>query len=353
MQILVIRFRFLGDTVLTVPFLRNLRRAEPEARIVWMVAPGDAEVVKGIPYVDEFIFWDTRKESDGRPGAHRTLAGKISFVRELRRRRFDKVYVLKRSFSSALMALLSGARRRIGFDTEWRAPLLTRRVAYRAKQHEVECFLDLLRADGIPTPDNHLETWLSPDEDAFAADFLERTGFKPGEAVVGLHPFCANPPRGWHEDDFVAVANEVQRRYGVRILIFGGKQDQGLAEKMRQRIAPAAVSLAGRTSLRESMALLARCTAFVCNDSGVMHLGAALGVPLVALFGPQSPAKFGPWTKNARVVYHAFPCSPCRQKFFTECAPSARGKPACMEAITVREVLDALDSLGVLPPAGC
>jgi heptosyltransferase-2 len=353
MQILVIRFRYLGDTVLTVPFLRNLRRAEPNARIVWMVAPGDAEVVKGIPYVDEFLVWDPRKGSDGRPGAHRTLAARIGFVRELRRRRFDKVYVLKRSFSSALMAFLSGAPRRVGFDTEGRGFLLTRRAPYLAGRHEVESFLDVLRADGIPTPDNHLEAWLSPDERAFAADFLERAGFKPGEPIVGLHPFCANPPRGWHEDEFVAVANEVQRRYGARILIFGGKQDQDLAEKMRQGITPAAVSLAGRTNLRESMALLARCTAFVCNDSGVMHLGAALGVPLVALFGPQSPAKFGPWTKNARIIYLSFPCSPCRQKFFTECTPSARGKPACMEAITVREVLEAIDSLGVFPAAGC
>jgi heptosyltransferase-2 len=85
------------------------------------------------------------------------------------------------------------------------------------------------------------------------------------------------------------------------------------------------------------MALLRKALLFVGNDSGVMHLAAAAGIPLVALFGPQSPVKFGPWSKRARVIYTQFPCSPCRQKFFTECEPSPRQKPACIEAITVDE----------------
>jgi heptosyltransferase-2 len=349
MRILVLRYRFLGDTILTVPFLRNLRRAHPDAHIAWMVAPGDAEVVQGIPYVDEFIVWDPARKKD-RTAAHGSIGAKLRFLRDLRRARFDKVYVLKRSFSSALLARTAGARERVGYDTEGRGFLLTRRCVYRRDAHEVECFLDVLRADGVPVVDRQLEAWISDDERAWATRFLAEHGLRPDEKLVGLHPFCTNPPRAWHEDDFAVVANELQRRHGVRIALFGAKSDRPLADVIAAKISPAPLNLAGETTLRQSMAVLARCALLVCNDSGIMHLGAALGVPLVALFGPQSPKKFGPWGERARVIYHAFPCSPCRQKFFTECQPSARGKPACMEAITTAQVLAAIDELKIFAP---
>jgi len=351
MNILVIHYRYIGDTVLTVPFFRNLRRAEPNARIVWLHGPGDAEVIKGIPYVDESILWDPRNGPGRRRAAHGRLSAKLAFIRGLRRRRFDKVYVLKRSFSSGLLGFLSGARRRIGFDTEWRRALLTRKISYRLDQHYVENLLDILRADGIAAADRHLETWLSPEERDFANDFLGRHGIGPGERIVGIHAFCTKEPRAWHEDDFAAVANELQRTHGARIILFGGRQDAPRAAVLGGKIHPPPVNAAGATSLRESIALLARCRLLVCNDSGIMHLGAALGIPLVAIFGPGSPVKFGPREANARIIYRSFPCSPCRQNFFTECVPSARNKPACLESISVPRVLDAIGTLKVFPPA--
>jgi heptosyltransferase-2 len=121
------RYRFIGDTVLTVPFLRNLRRAEPGAYIAWMVAPGSSDVVKGIPYVDDMIYWDPATIHADSRGTHRTFSAKMAFIKELRLHHFDKVYILKRSLSSAIIAWLSGARERIGFDTEGRGFLLTRR----------------------------------------------------------------------------------------------------------------------------------------------------------------------------------------------------------------------------------
>src|SRR6266540_1152238 len=117
-RILVLRYRFIGDTILTVPFLHNLRRAEPDAYIAWVVAPGSSEIIKGIPYVDELIYWDPVTIHADSRGTHRTWGEKLAFVKELRARRFQKVYVLKRSLSSAIMAFLSGASERIGFATE-------------------------------------------------------------------------------------------------------------------------------------------------------------------------------------------------------------------------------------------
>lgn len=344
-KILVLRYRFIGDTILTVPFLRNLRRAEPDAYIAWVVAPGSAEVVHGIPYVDELIYWDPVTIHADSRGTHRTLGAKLAFIRDLRSRSFDKVYVLKRSLSSALMALFTGAPKRIGFDTEGRGVLLTTRVPYRHDRHEVENFLAVLRADGVPVVDDYLEAWLTDAERRFADRFFANAGVAPGDMVIGIHPFAANPLRAWHPDNFAALARQLQERYDARILFFGGPRDADLLPGMRAALANPPLEAVGSTTLRETMALLARCRVLVCNDSGIMHLAASLQVPLVALFGPQSPVKFGPWGESCRVVYSAFACSPCKQRFFKECAPSGRGRPECLEAITVDQALTALGGL--------
>ena len=342
-KILVLRYRFIGDTILTVPFMRNLRRAEPDAYIAWVVAPGSSDIVQNIPYVDELIYWDPVTIHADSRGTHKTFGDKVRFIRDLRARHFDKVYVLKRSFGSALIAFLSGAAKRIGFATEGRSFLLTTPVPYRHDQHEVQNFLDVLRADGIPVTDDYLEAWLSDEEKLFTTDFLSQNGIGKTDLIVGIHPFAANQIRAWHEDNFIEVAQELQNRYGAKIIIFGGKRDTALGQYFKGNIFPAPIMAVGTTTLRQTMAILARCNLLLCNDSGIMHLGAAINTPLVALFGPQSPVKFGPWGKKCRVVYKGFPCSPCRQKFFQECKPSQRSKPECMEAITVQDVLFTID----------
>lgn len=338
MRILVMRYRFIGDTILTVPFLRNLRAACPGARIEMMVAPFSSDVLQGTPYVDEFLVYDPPTIHADSRGGHATLLSKIRFFSELRRRRYDKAYVLKRSFSSAAIARIAGARERIGFDTECRGFLLTRRVPYRHDLHEVQNFLNVLRADGIGIADDRLEAWISEEERRFADAFVGEGAGPAGKGIVAIHPFTANPVRAWHEDNFVALANALQEREGVRILLLGGSRDRETAEAMANRISPRPLLAVGTATLRQSMALLSRCRLLVCNDSGVMHMCAAVGVPLVAIFGPQSPVKFGPWGRNTEAITRNFPCSPCRQRFFEECRPSPRGRPYCLEDIAVDEV---------------
>ena len=340
MKLLVMRYRFIGDTILTVPFLRNLRRAYPRARIEMMVAPYSSDVLRGTPYVDEFLVYDPPTIHADSQGRHASLLSKIRFLAGLRGRRYDKAYVLKRSFSSAVIAFLSGIPERIGFDTEGRGFLLTRRVPYRYDRHEVKNFLSVLEADGIAIADDHLEAWISPEEETFASERMRNAPGLRGRPITALHPFTANPGRAWHEDNFVEVANLLQEAHGTGILILGGEREREIARRMAERIHPAPELAVGTTTLRQSMALLSRCDLLICNDSGIMHLAAAVGTPLIALFGPQSPVRFGPWGSRCEVLYKKFTCSPCRQKFFTECEPSPRGKPYCLEEISPAEVID-------------
>ncbi len=349
-RILVMRYRFIGDTVLTVPFLRNLRSAEPQAYIAWMVAPGSSDVVQGIPYVDEMIPWDPVTIHVDSRGTHRTIASKWKFIKDLRRRHFDKVYVLKRSLSSAILAYLSGAPKRIGFDTEGRGVLLTTRVPYRHDQHEVKNFLDILRADHVEVKDDFLEIWTRPEEEEHMARILADSGVLPPSRLAVIHPFSAVSQRSWPLENFAALSERIVKDIGYTPVVVGGPRDAGLFQETRHLFPDRIVDLVGKCSLRETIALLKRSALFVGNDSGIMHLAAAAGTPLVALFGPQSPVKFGPWSRKAKVIYKALPCSPCRQKFFSECAPSPRQRPECMEAISVEEVFQ--ESMKVAGPAG-
>jgi heptosyltransferase-2 len=350
-NILVMRYRFIGDTVLTVPFLRNLRRAEPKAFIAWMVAPGSSDVVKGIPYVDEMITWDPVTIHADSRGTHRTLAAKLAFLRDLRRRRFDKIYVLKRSLSSAVLAWLSGAPRRIGFDTEGRGVLLTTRVPYRHDQHEVENFLDVLRADGVKVEDDFLEIWTRPEEEERVARILADRGVAPAEQLAVIHPFSAVQERSWPLENFAELTVRIRKETGYQPVVVGGTGDIDRFQRTRHLFRDGIVDLVGKCDLRDTIALLKRSALFVGNDSGIMHLAAAAGTPLVALFGPQSPVKFGPWSKKAKVIYKGFPCSPCRQKFFSECVPSPRQRPECMETISVEEVFQESMMISGFPGA--
>lgn len=338
-KILVLRYRFIGDTILTVPFLRNLRYAEPEAYIAWVVAPISSDVIKGIPYVNELIYWDPETIHADSTGQHKTLKSKIEFIKSLREKKFDKVYVLKRSLSSAIMAYLTGAKERVGFDTEGRGFLLTKRVKYNHNIHEVQNFLNVLRAEGIPVIDNYLEAWISEDEKGYAEKFFIENSLT--EKTVAIHPFAANPYRAWHIDNFIEVSNKLGER-GYRTIFFGGKRDKNYIGYIKEKSLHNSIFLIGETTLRQTMAILSKCRALICNDSGIMHLASALNIPLIAIFGPQWPVKFGPHSEKSRVIYKAFPCSPCKQKFFKECKPSERMTPLCIEAISIEEVFEEI-----------
>ena len=337
-KILVMRYRFIGDTVLTIPFLRNLRRAEPLAHIAWMVAPGSSDVVKGIPYVNEMIYWDPVTIHADSRGSHRTVSAKIAFLKDLRHHHFDKVYVLKRSLSSAVIAWLSGAPKRIGFDTEGRGLLLTKKVPYRNDRHEVKNYLEVLKADGIKVEDDFLEIWTNAQEKERIIRILADAGVTPSDRIAAIHPFSAVRQRGWPLENFAELAARLEQEGNFRTLILGGPGDVEAFSLVKHLFLDSSIDLVGKCNLRDTIALLMRCSLFVGNDSGIMHIAAAAGTPLVALFGPQSPVKFGPWSRKAKVIYKGMSCSPCRQKFFSECEPSARMRPACMEAISVNEV---------------
>ncbi len=183
MKILVMRYRFIGDTILTVPFLRNLRKAYPDAQIDLLVAPVSGEIIDKCPYVNNFIYFDTTKKHryENKEGSEKKDFK--SYVKLLKEEKYDKAYVLKRSLSSAFLAIAAGIKERVGFNTEMRSFLLTKSVPYVENKHEIDCFLDVLRADGIEVQDNYLENWVQETETEKVKNVLRINGINPDSEI--------------------------------------------------------------------------------------------------------------------------------------------------------------------------
>jgi ADP-heptose:LPS heptosyltransferase len=245
---------------------------------------------------------------------------------------------------------------RVGYPTDFRRALLTHPVDLPPPGlHHVDQFGLIARSLGCPIRDPDPFFHLTADDRRRAG---ERLGDRAGSFLVALHPGASKPERGWHAERFALLGRRFVDRLGARLLLLGGPADGELLRLVSSGLPPGAVlETEGGLPLRDLAAILERCGLFVGNDSGPMHVAAALGVPTVGLFGPGSPRRTAPRGRQGRVacLWKGYPCSPCRQDFFRECPPSPNDKPFCLEEIGVDEVEEAavglVRSLG-LPRAG-
>ncbi len=345
-KILVLRYRFIGDTVLTVPFLRNLRAAFPQARIDLMLEPFSGQVIEGCPYVDRIVPFELRTiHRYSRQNERGKVSAYLQYWRMIRQEGYDAAFVLKRSLSSALLAWAAGVPRRIGFATEHRSFLLTDPVPYRHDQHEVENFLDCLRSVDIPVGSAHLELWPLPGDLQRSRDRFAETCWKDGDIKVIIHAAASLPAKQWPLERFAAVMRALQARHPVRFVYTGARADSSLYEEIEKGGPFGGMNLCGTTSLRENIAVYRTCDLFFGVDSGPMHMAAAAGVPVVALFGPTDERKWGPWGAGHTVITKRLACRPCK--------PHKCPENECMRQISVSEVLDVLERkiASLSPPA--
>ncbi len=335
-KILVMRYRFIGDTVLTVPFLRNLRQAYPAARIDLMLEPLSGEVIEGCPYVNRVIPFEFRTIHSYSGSAERgRLAGYIYYRRLIREQGYDAAFVLKRSLSSALLAWAAGVPRRIGFATEGRGCLLTDRVPYRHDRHEVENFLDCLRALEIPVKSKALELWPSAENDARIRKLFSYAGWMEKDLKIVIHAAASLPAKQWPVERFAFVMNALKDRHNAKFIYTGAKIDKELYQEI-ERLGPfGGLNLCGITSLHENISVYRAADLFFGVDSGPMHMAAAVGIPVVALLGPTDERKWGPWGKGHIVLGKKMSCKPCK--------PHKCKNNECMNQLGSEEALNAVE----------
>jgi len=311
-RILVIRYRFIGDTILTGPFLKNLRAAYKEAVIDVLVGPQSGEVLAGCPYVDELITFDTTRFHKYDSGRGKTKSF-WSYVHLLRQRRYDLVFVLKRSWSSAVLALLTGAANRVGYANQGRQILLSKSVAWNPDQHEVQSTLDVLRCANIPIVDDALEGWVSEQERNEIRSMVPQ--LLDGKNGVLIHAAAAHPDKIYPSELWAKVIQRLYERFQLVPFFTGAPRDVELYDQLQSLSGVPGVNLAGKLSLRQSMALYKCMQLAVCVDSGPAHLAAAVGTPTAAIFGPTDPERWRPYGAKTMAIYdETLPCRPCHYK---------------------------------------
>ncbi len=325
-NILVIKLRYIGDVLLATPVLESLRAAWPQARLTMAVNRGTEAVLAHNPHVNETMVVE-------RMG----LGGELDRLRQLRRRRFDCVIDLSDSDRAAVMTMMTGAPTRIGFNWEhrWRGLAYTSVVeaAYGA-MHMVDYNLAALAPLGISSEQVRPSLRTGPD-DELAADRLVYEGGLTGVPWVMIHPGARYWFKAWPAERFAALIDRLGQEE-IAVGLVGDRRDHEVVEHIRGLTKRRPVSFVGRTSLLELAALMRRCALFIGNDAGPMHMAAAVGTPVVALFGPSDPAVWGPYSSWATAIYKGLDCRAC---FHPTCR---RGIENCMQQVAVDEVLKAV-----------
>jgi heptosyltransferase-2 len=334
---------WIGDVVIATASLRCIRRSFPEALVSVLAKPWVIPILAHNPHIDEII------EYDGK-GIHQGVAGRIRLSRYLRTRRFKGAVLLQRAFEAALISFLARIPQRMGYTTDARGFLLTHK-AKAAKQEfnmpRLEHDLKLLEGFGLQVSEKELLLPIGEEQEGRAKRRLRELGIESDEPLVGFSPGAVGSVlKRWYPERFAELAVRIREAYPARVLLFGAPAERELGDEICRRAAiPGVVNLAGHTSLEEAIALIGLCGTFVTNDSGLMHVAAALDVPLVCIFGPTDPGRTAPWSRRYVLVRdEGVECYGCKMR---KCDYGHK----CMDLITVERafqgVRDGIDRYGL------
>ena len=334
-RILARGVNWLGDAVMTTPALQAVRETWPNAEIVLVANPLVSQLLLNHPALDRVITFD-------RSGNHKGLFGRLRLAADLRQERFDLALILPNSFDSALVPFLAGIPQRLGKASDGRSLLLTGRYREPLQEtpiHEVQYYCNLLAHFGITGPARDPFLAVTPQEAAAAAAFLAEHGIGPETPLLGINAGATfGSAKRWYPERFAEVARQLAGEWGARTVLFGGPGEQDIVRVIDGELAGNCLNLAGKTSVRRLMALIKRCSFMVTNDSGPMHIAAAFGVPLVAVFGPTDHTGTAPCSDRAVIVRHNVDCAPCKLRH----CPTDH---CCMTAISADDVVTAARTL--------
>ena len=322
---------WLGDSVMTVPALRALRRVLPEAEITLAIRPGTQGLFADAEFMDNILVYDRRG-----------LLSVMPQVRKWRQGAFDLAILFQNAFEAALIPFLAGVPLRLGYATEARQPMLTHPVSlpdWRTSRHEVFYYLYLITAleqllFGTSSiceqePDAGLE--LSESRKEEATRLLNSHGVTSESKLVAICPGSINSrAKRWPAEAYAALADLLIEDHR-QVLLIGSKEEMDVSQQVMMRMRHQAIVLTGQTSLDQITAVLGLVDLVVTNDTGPAHVAAALGRPTLVIFGPTNPLTTRPFSLQAEILRHPPECAPCMLR---DCPIDHR----CMTAITVEEV---------------
>ncbi|MEF9427384.1 MAG: lipopolysaccharide heptosyltransferase II, partial [Candidatus Mariimomonas ferrooxydans] len=353
-KILIRGVNWIGDAVISTPVIKAVREAFPDAYICLLVKPRVADIFKENPNINEIILYDEKFNS---------IPGKLKLARMLRARGFNSAILLQNAFDAALITWLSGIPERIGYRRDWRRFLLTKAISVYPvrkkassslsngvkkdilKQHQVYYYLNLLKESlNIEARDKEPFIYLNKEEINEAKNLLTQSLDLTSETpLIGVNPGATyGSAKRWMPERFAELISRIINELNGKVVIFGSRSEAEIAKLLTSHPSlPAShlLNMAGKTNLRELAALISECDVMISNDSGPMHIAAALLVPVVAIFGSTDRAITGPFGEGHKTISKDIPCAPC---FDREC-PEKHIK--CMTDITTDDVFSTLQQI--------
>ncbi|MFP4085571.1 MAG: lipopolysaccharide heptosyltransferase II [Desulfobacteraceae bacterium] len=334
--ILIRATNWIGDAVMTLPALEAVRENFPESNITVLAKPWVAPIFEGHPAINRVMVYKKEK------GPLRGTASALRMAGRIRSHRFDLAILFQNAFEAALLVFLGGIQFRLGYERDGRGPLLTHGIPPIGTVlgvHQVEYYLGLLRSMGWEAESKDPVLYISDTCKKKVPNLLRGKGISTDAFLLGLAPGAVfGKAKRWAPERFAAIGDRAAERWGAKVLIFGSQKEKNICREVMNRMTHMPVKLCGETSLSDAMALIGECGFFLSNDSGLMHVAAALGVPTVGIFGSTDPVATGPCGTQSAVVRHELPCAPCLK-------PECDRNYECMQAITVTKVWEEMERL--------
>jgi len=335
-RVLIIQTAFIGDVVLVTPLIQAAKEGLEADLVSVLVRPTAAELLYNNPCVDEIIPYDKKETQKGLSGLM-AMAGRLSTVP------FDTALIPHRSMRSAFLAWLARIPERVGFASSEGRWLLTRRIPYECV-HEVDRNLSLLSPWHDVNPSSYPPVLYPDDGDrAFVDALLHRQGFVSSDRLIGVNPGSIWATKRWRPERFADIVRRVEQDMDARAVLFGGWEDVDLCRNIASQSGAKPLIAAGEATLLQSAALVERCAALVSNDSAMVHIAAAMGTPVVDIFGPTIPAfGFTPYGQGHCSIEYNLACRPCGRHGSANCPI---GTHECMTGITSEQVFEALSDM--------
>jgi heptosyltransferase-3 len=344
LNILIIKLRHLGDVLITTPSLSALKEAYPQSRITMIVNQGTEAMVRDNPCLSEIV----ALEREPRKKPLEELKYQLRLMARLRRKRFDLSLDFSGGDRGAILSWLSGAKERLGYHPKkkkqwWWKKAFTQTVKTPGDQrHVVEHHLDAVRLLGINPLRPALQFFWSPKDQDSLNRILSQKGFNITKPYVVVHPTSRWMFKTWRLDGYAQVIDHIQNNLGLTVMVTSGpdKKELEATQEILKQCQTKPLDLSGRLTLKQLGCLIAGGKLFFGVDSAPMHMAAAVGTPVVALFGPSGDHMWGPWGEGHLVIKKDWPCRPCGQD---GCQGSKISK--CLMEITTDEVISGIETL--------
>ena len=328
-NVLILAQHRLGDTVVSIPALQAVRNSLPQSRIFVFSSQYIRDILERIDSVADIISF----------GEGLSLGKKVDLIRSQIRSPIDLTLDLTCDYTmeNALLAFLTGARYRVGYNTFGRGFLFdTALPPQKAPVHITDEILAIVQSIGLKADDKSLHLTASDQAKEKTRVHLEEQGISKEEIYIVIHPGGHYPTQRWPTESFARLADKLIQKYRIKIVLAGGPREEILVRKISENMTREPV-LFLEQPVRNLMALIQDCRILICNNSGPLHLAVALGIPTVSTMGPTLPERWWPLGSIHRVVRKELPCMPCNQGV-------CRIKTSdCMKHITVEEMLEAVD----------